>query len=138
MSRTIKYLIDYKIVLRSEEMSELTGLDVLEKYLADYERMEEYIRTSRDLLQVDKNSRRAMILNTFCYNEVYPCFLAIHPVRTSRNRFTLIVTQRALDLAKLKDDCIFFTFIAQKLTEGTDIFVDSIIINVNHVHKEIS
>ena len=137
MNRKTMSAVNYTLYLQPEVIDELSQEDLPEKFREDWIRMYSSFRSCVDEIKKDPNSRRGIVLNTTKFYEVFECFNLFQFVRNEHDRFTMIVTQRSADIAKLKQDCTFFVNIANKFSKKTNEVVDQIVIHFGNIHYEI-
>ena len=115
----------------------LQSQQLLDKYSDDLSRMTPSLNIAISNAKEDKNSRRLMVLNDQDFNEIYPCFIGTQFVYTHRKEFDMYVYQRSSDLAKLQDDCIFFSKLALLFQKKVGKKVTKIVIIFGHIHYEM-
>lgn len=77
-----------------------------------------------------------MVFNTDSYDTIYQCFTSFQFVYTKRKEFDMYVYQRSADVAKLKDDLVFFANIAQRFGKALFTPVSKIVVIYGHCHFE--
>lgn len=109
----------------------------LTKYIDDWNRIEESgFRRIVAEARRDPDSRRLMVFNDQNYDKIYPCFTSFQFVATKRKEFDMYVYQRSADVAKLKDDLVFFGTVAKEFQRATLMPVTKIVVVYGHCHIE--
>lgn len=106
------------------------------KYSEDWVRMYRTYRLACDELKKDKYSRRAVILNTSKYEDVYPCFLSFQILSGENGIHDCVVYQRSSDLSKLEDDITFYEYVMYKVGRRTGLNVSKLIVHFGSIHYE--
>lgn len=108
----------------------------LPKFKDDWERMSQSFQWCVDKFKEDPDSRQMVVLNDHDYTAHFPCFTQMQLVRDGES-YTLVVTQRSGDVAKMKDDMVFFGSVAHKFETKLKIKIREILVFYNHVHYQI-
>lgn len=137
LNRTTVYVPGIIGILKHDAILELQSLSLIDKYTDDLKRMTTSLEIAIKNAKEDLNSRRLMVLNTDNFNEIYQCFTSAHFVYTGREEFNMYVYQRSADLAKLKDDSIFYSKIAQLFQLEVGKQVTKIIVFFGHIHVQV-
>lgn len=137
LNRKVKSVPGHFIILGEDSIRELNKEKKLEKYKDDWKRMFRSFKEAVKLAKEDISSRRLMLFNGNNFYKVFPCFTHFQFVMTHRNEYDMYVYQRSSDLAKLKDDCVFFTKVAKKFEKKVGIKVTKIVIVFGDVHFEV-
>lgn len=108
----------------------------LAKFLEDWNRMKPWFDSSLTLAGQDLDSRRLVLFNAPFRDPDYPCFTQMQLVRDDES-FTVVVTQRSGDVAKMKDDLVFFGSICHKWEQKLRIKIRKIVVCYSHIHYQI-
>ena len=136
--RLTKALPGHFLVIKEEPVLQwLKDQQPLDKFKADYERMKASFLKLIEYAKEDVNNRRLCTINTDNYDEVFPCFLSLQFVWTGREEFDAYVYMRSSDVAKLKDDCVYFANLMSKFEKKTKHKVTKLIVVFANVHYEI-
>lgn len=107
----------------------------LSKYNEDWLRMHPSFDLAVDEANRDPNSRRVMVFNDVNYWKTFQCFTHFQFVLTRRGQWDMYVYQRSADLAKLHDDLVFFSWVANEFSTGKK-EVTKIVVVYGHLHYE--
>lgn len=128
---------DFVVVSNVGLLNWMKGEKQLDKYVDDWKRMYTSFNRMVKETKEDKNSRRLMVFNDSRYQNIYQCFTHFQFVYTGRNEFDMYVYQRSADIAKLKDDMIFFANIMKKFEQKTKEKCTKLVVIYGNVHEEI-
>jgi thymidylate synthase len=133
LNRTTCSIVGESINLRGVILDEIKKGELTDKYKDDSKRMGPSLLNAIEQIKKDPKSRRAVILNTQRFYDVFPCFLSIHILYNGRD-YTAIVTQRAQDLEKMEKDLKFFGQLFFVFETETGKSISEIIINYGTIH----
>lgn len=106
----------------------------LSKFDADWGRLALWFSSVITAAAEDKDSRRLVLYNTPTQSMTdYPCFTQMQVCRDDES-YTLVVTQRSGDVAKMKDDLAFFGSVAHKFENKLKIKIRKICVMYAHIH----
>jgi len=108
------------------------------KYRQDWERMNDTFRLACRELTNNPDSRRAVVLNTQDYDEIYPCFLSIQIAKDKDGKFNVMVYQRSGDIEKMKDDLVFFGYVMKKFEEMLNIETKHLAVVYGSLHYDVN
>lgn len=136
--RTVKNLPGHFTVVDDKEFLDwLRSEEVLEKYKDDSKRMYSSMKRAMSDAKTNLNSRWLMVFNDSKYDKVHQCFTHFQFIYTGRNEFDLYVYQRSADIAKLKDDLVFFAHQMKKFEKTVEQPVTKLVVVYGSLHYEV-
>lgn len=136
LNRYTRSLPGHMVVLNSEVLETLKTEKVNPKFKDDWKRMYPSFQLAIKNAKEDRDSRRLLVSNMSRFMKVWPCFTHVQFVYTHRNEFDIYVYMRSSDLAKFKDDCVFFTSLAKRFASKVSVPVTKMVVVFSHVHYQ--
>lgn len=136
LNRTVVQSIGVTITIPGPVIDELDVETLLEKYDEDKQRMQSTYYNAVAKALLDASSRQLVVLNVDDYEKVQQCFQLMQ-FCLDDSEFTVLVYQRSADLAKLKDDWIFFSKTVKQFQHEVGIKIKQIIVNYGNIHVQI-
>lgn len=109
----------------------------LPKFKDDWERMKFTFDKTVEKFKEDPDSRRMVVFNAdFTTNDIEQCFTQMHLLRDDES-YTVVVTQRSGDVAKMKDDLVFFGSVCHKWEQKLKVKIRKIVVCYSHIHYQL-
>lgn len=109
----------------------------LGKFKDDWDRIKPWFDCVAAVSQIDPDSRRLLMLNHRPnVKEIEQCFTQMQLCKDDED-YTLVVNQRSGDVAKMKDDLVFFGSIVHRFEVKLKIKIRKIVVTYNHLHFQI-